>query len=66
VDPARIDATIDAQIAVFSAPAAIANRHMLHVSEEPKELFLRYAAEFALVQAERLYSSDVLNKGTAA
>jgi (3,5-dihydroxyphenyl)acetyl-CoA 1,2-dioxygenase len=62
VDTSEIEAAIDEQVDRLSAPAVIANRHMLHVSEEPPELFLRYAAEFALVQAERLYSPDVLDK----
>jgi thioesterase DpgC len=35
---------------------------MLNLAEEPLELFLHYASEFALVQAERLYAPDVLNK----
>jgi (3,5-dihydroxyphenyl)acetyl-CoA 1,2-dioxygenase len=62
VDPTRLDAAIDAQMPVLSAPAAIANRHMLHLTEEPTDLFVRYAAEFSLLQAERLYSSDLLDK----
>ena len=56
VDPASVEAAIDAQVQVLNAPATIANRHMLHVTEEPTDLFLRYAAEFSLMQAERLYS----------
>jgi thioesterase DpgC len=35
---------------------------MLNLAEEPVDLFRQYAAEFALVQAERLYSQDVLEK----
>ncbi len=62
VDSSEIEAAIDEQVDRLRAPAVIANRHMLHASEEPPELFLRYAAEFALVQAERLYSPDVLDK----
>jgi (3,5-dihydroxyphenyl)acetyl-CoA 1,2-dioxygenase len=62
VDPAGLDAAIDARVPLLSAPAAVANRHMLHVTEEPIDLFRRYVAEFALMQAERLYSSDLLDK----
>jgi (3,5-dihydroxyphenyl)acetyl-CoA 1,2-dioxygenase len=66
VEPAEIEAAIEAQVAELSAPAVIPNRHMLHVAEEPIDLFLRYAAEFALMQAERLYSADMLNKVSRA
>jgi thioesterase DpgC len=66
VDPAGIDAAIAIQIAVLSAPAAIANRHMLHLAEEPADRLLDYASEFSLLQAERLYSADVLDKAGAA
>ena len=66
VDPARLDAAIDVQAQILSAPAAVANRHMLHVTEEPIDLVRRYAAEFALMQAERLYSADLLDKAHRA
>jgi (3,5-dihydroxyphenyl)acetyl-CoA 1,2-dioxygenase len=55
-----IEAAVETQVGVLSAPAVVANRHMLHIAEEPVDLFLRYAAEFALAQAERLYSEDLL------
>lgn len=66
VESAELEAAIDAQVGQLSAPAVIANRHMLHVAEEPIALFLRYAAEFALMQAERLYSADMLDKVSRA
>jgi thioesterase DpgC len=62
VDPAKLDDALERNINQFKTPGVIANRHMLNLAEEPLELFLRYASEFALVQAERLYAPDVLNK----
>jgi thioesterase DpgC len=35
---------------------------MLNLAEEPPEEFRRYMAEFALQQALRLYSDDVIGK----
>jgi thioesterase DpgC len=58
----RMEDTIARTIAELSAPAVVANRHMLNLSEEPIETAIRYAADFALIQANRLYSEDVLNK----
>ncbi|MDX3228665.1 (3,5-dihydroxyphenyl)acetyl-CoA 1,2-dioxygenase DpgC [Streptomyces sp. ME19-01-6] len=46
----------------LAAPAVAANRRMLVLAEEPPQLLRAYAAEFALVQAERLYSPDVIDK----
>jgi thioesterase DpgC len=62
VAPAAIDAAIESNVRQFSGPAVRANRHMMSLAEEPLDLFVRYAAEFALVQAERLYSQDVAEK----
>lgn len=42
--------------------AVVANRRMLHLAEEPLDAFRCYLAEFALQQALRLYSPDVLSK----
>jgi thioesterase DpgC len=62
VEPNRMDAAIDANAAHLASPAVIANRHMLALAEEPLELFRIYMASFALEQAKRLYSQDVLDK----
>jgi thioesterase DpgC len=44
-------------------PAAVtANRRMLTLAEESPDEFRRYIAEFAVQQALRLYSADVLGK----
>ena len=66
VDPTDMDAAIDRNAHQLSGPAVIANRHMLNLAEEPLELFLHYASEFALIQSERLYSQDVLDKVSRA
>jgi thioesterase DpgC len=57
-----LDASIATTINYFSKPAVTANRRMLNLAEEPRESFLEYMAEFAYVQAKRLYSDDVLAK----
>jgi len=40
----------------------VSNRRMLNRFEEPPEVFRLYLAEFALQQALRLYSEDVIDK----
>ncbi|MFC3653233.1 enoyl-CoA hydratase/isomerase family protein [Dyella humi] len=62
VNAASMEEAIARNVADLSAPAVIANRHMLNISEEPIETTIHYAADFAFVQAIRLYSEDVLNK----
>lgn len=62
IDPTEIDTAVERNVQQLSSPAVVANRHMLNLAEEPLELFLHYASEFALIQAERLYSQDVLGK----
>jgi (3,5-dihydroxyphenyl)acetyl-CoA 1,2-dioxygenase len=57
-----IGEAIERNAALLQGPAVIANRRMLRIAEEPPELFQSYVAEFALEQATRLYSSDVLDK----
>jgi len=57
-----LDVAIERSIQDLDSPAVVANRHMLNLAEEPLSLFLQYAAEFALVQSERLYSEDVVLK----
>jgi thioesterase DpgC len=62
VNPGDLEAAIEQNIYQLATSAVVANRHMLNVAEEPLATFLQYAAEFAFVQAERLYSEDVLGK----
>jgi (3,5-dihydroxyphenyl)acetyl-CoA 1,2-dioxygenase len=60
VDPADMETQIARSVAQLSASAIVPNRHMLNLAEEPLEHMRLYAAEFALIQAERLYDADVL------
>jgi len=57
-----MDGAIDRAVRALSAPAVVANRHMLAVAEEPLDLFRAYLAEFAVAQAWRAYAPDVLDK----
>jgi thioesterase DpgC len=62
VAPADMDAAIADCAARLDSPAVVANRKMLRLAEEPIDVFRRYMAEFALNQAQRMYSDDVLDK----
>jgi (3,5-dihydroxyphenyl)acetyl-CoA 1,2-dioxygenase len=62
VDSPEIEAAIERNVQQLSSPAVVANRHMLNLADESPDSFLRYAAEFSWIQAERLYSQDVLAK----
>ncbi|MEU2426351.1 (3,5-dihydroxyphenyl)acetyl-CoA 1,2-dioxygenase DpgC [Streptomyces sp. NPDC007851] len=53
---------VDRAVRELAAPAVAANRRMLTLVEEPLDLYRLYLAEFALVQAARSYSDDVLAK----
>jgi thioesterase DpgC len=58
----EMDAAIKAEVARMDSPAVVVNRRMLNLAEEPQDVFRGYLAEFAVEQARRLYSEDVLNK----
>jgi thioesterase DpgC len=62
VEPRDLDLAIDNSLNHLQGPAVTANRRMLNLAEEPPEEFRRYMAEFALQQALRLYSDDVIGK----
>ena len=62
VEPAGMDRAIAASVERLESPAVVPNRRMLNLSDEPPEEFRRYLAEFALQQALRLYSEDVIGK----
>jgi thioesterase DpgC len=47
---------------MLAAPAVGPNRRMLNVADEPVDVFRGYLSEFAMTQALRLYSADVLGK----
>jgi thioesterase DpgC len=62
VEAASMEEAIARNASDLCSPAVVANRHMLNLSEEPLEAMRHYATDFALLQAVRLYSPDVLNK----
>ncbi len=62
VDPAGLSEAVERSLDRLNGPAVVANRRMLNLVEEPLEEFRRYMAEFALEQALRLYSEDVISK----
>jgi thioesterase DpgC len=62
VETREIDSAIEKSVERLQGPAVIANRRMLNLAEESPQEFLRYMAEFALLQAVRLYSGEVIGK----
>jgi thioesterase DpgC len=62
VPAAELDRAVEVAVRQLDNPAVVANRRMLHLAEEPADAFREYLAEFAVVQAIRLYSPDVLSK----
>jgi (3,5-dihydroxyphenyl)acetyl-CoA 1,2-dioxygenase len=61
-EPGELDLVIEQGLERLQAPAVIANRRMLNLTEESPAEFRRYMSEFALQQALRLYSDDVIDK----
>lgn len=62
VAPGDLESAIEQSLERLQGAAVQANRRMLNVAEEPPDEFRRYMAEFALQQALRLYSDDVIGK----
>jgi thioesterase DpgC len=62
VEPEEMDAAVARGLARLDGDAVLANRRMLNLAEEPPEAFRAYLAEFALQQALRIYSEDVIDK----
>jgi (3,5-dihydroxyphenyl)acetyl-CoA 1,2-dioxygenase len=60
VEPNAIDDAVDAAARRLASPAVVPNRHMIHLAEEPIDAFRVYLAEFALQQALRVHSPDVM------
>ena len=57
-----LDAAVERSAERLRGPAVTANRRMLNLAEESPDAFRGYMAEFALHQALRLYSQDVIAK----
>ncbi|MYV98432.1 enoyl-CoA hydratase/isomerase family protein [Streptomyces sp. SID3343] len=66
VDPGEVGDAAERAATQLDSPAVTANRHMLNLAEEPIDRFRVYMGEFALTQAIRLYSTDVLAKVAGA
>lgn len=64
VEPDEMELAIAESLERLGGPAVLGNRRMLHLAEEPPTEFRRYMAEFALQQALRLYSDDVIGKAS--
>lgn len=62
VEPDRMDQAVAESLERLDSPAVVTNRRMLNLAEEPPEQFRQYMAEFAVQQALRLYSQDVIGK----
>ncbi len=62
IEPADLPQAIDRSLRMLAGPAVISNRHMLNLADEPQDEFRCYLAEFALAQALRMYSADVIGK----
>ncbi|PPK66536.1 enoyl-CoA hydratase/isomerase family protein [Actinokineospora auranticolor] len=62
VPPDHMDTTVAEAANRLDNAAVLTNRKMLNLAEEPQDTFRHYAAEFALQQALRIYSQDVLTK----
>ncbi|QKW25523.1 enoyl-CoA hydratase/isomerase family protein [Streptomyces seoulensis] len=61
-DRTDLDLAVERSVERLRGSAVLANRRMLNLAEESPDDFRRYMAEFALHQAIRLYSSDVIDK----
>ncbi|MEU9189663.1 (3,5-dihydroxyphenyl)acetyl-CoA 1,2-dioxygenase DpgC [Streptomyces sp. NPDC048484] len=61
-DQPDLDLAVERSVERLRGSAVLANRRMLHHAEEPPDEFRSYLAEFALQQALRLYSPDVIDK----
>jgi (3,5-dihydroxyphenyl)acetyl-CoA 1,2-dioxygenase len=61
-EPFELAEAIERSLDHLQSPAVAANRRMLNFAAEPLDEFRRYMAEFAVQQALRLYSEDVIGK----
>jgi (3,5-dihydroxyphenyl)acetyl-CoA 1,2-dioxygenase len=62
VPAAHVDAVVEAAVRDLDNPAVTANRGLLSLAEEPPDRLREYLAEFAFIQAHRMYGRDVLDK----
>jgi (3,5-dihydroxyphenyl)acetyl-CoA 1,2-dioxygenase len=62
VEPPGMDEAVERALHRMQSPAVLANRRLLNLADEPPDAFRQYMAEFAVSQALRLYSADVLGR----
>ncbi|MFJ8464551.1 (3,5-dihydroxyphenyl)acetyl-CoA 1,2-dioxygenase DpgC [Streptomyces swartbergensis] len=62
VPPDQVTEAVETAALAMDSPAVVANRRMIVLAEEPEDQFRAYLAEFALLQARRLYGTDVTDK----
>ncbi|WP_370121623.1 enoyl-CoA hydratase/isomerase family protein [Streptacidiphilus sp. MAP12-33] len=62
VPPEAVDAAVAAAADRLADPAVPGNRRMVHLAEEPDDLFRTYMSRYALEQASRMHSPDVVAK----
>ncbi|MFC1421412.1 (3,5-dihydroxyphenyl)acetyl-CoA 1,2-dioxygenase DpgC [Streptacidiphilus cavernicola] len=60
VAPEQMDKAVAQAAEALDNPSVVSNRKMLNLADEPLDAFRAYIAEFALEQAKRLYSADVI------
>ena len=57
-----MDGAIEAAVRAMSSQAIAPNRRMINLVEEPLDVFRTYMAEFALLQSQRIYAPDVIER----
>lgn len=62
IEPCAVEEAAERSLDRLQSPAVISNRRMLNLAGESPDEFRGYMAEFAVQQALRLYSEDVLGK----
>jgi (3,5-dihydroxyphenyl)acetyl-CoA 1,2-dioxygenase len=62
VEPSELEEAIERSLDRLQSQAVVVNRRMLNLAEESLDEFRLYMAEFAVQQAVRLYSEDVIGK----
>ncbi|MEW1864617.1 enoyl-CoA hydratase/isomerase family protein [Streptomyces sp. NPDC088194] len=60
VPAGELDAAVERAAAHLDNPAVAANKRMLAIGEEPEDVFRRYMAAYAIEQAVRMYSPDLI------
>jgi (3,5-dihydroxyphenyl)acetyl-CoA 1,2-dioxygenase len=62
LEPPALDQAVEVALDRLDSPAVLTNRRMLNLAQHPPEAFQAYMAEFAVQQALRIHSEDVIGK----